>query len=179
MKKSDVNPMPAYFDHYINLVADVELSQAFADSIQQLNEVNKDPLKSLGSRSYSPNKWTVKGILQHIIDWERILSYRALLFARNEGSVPQGIDEKLLAANMNAEERSIDELIDELKIVRAATKSMFGSFNDEALQNKGTNWKYEISVLAMGFTIIGPQIHHLKTVEERYFPLLEANQTNS
>jgi hypothetical protein len=179
MKKSDINPMPPYFDHYINLVADVELPQAFAESIQQLNEIDKDLLKSLESRSYAPNKWTVKGILQHIIDWERILSYRALLFARNEGSVPQGIDEKLLAANMNAEERSIDELIDELKVVRAATKSMFGSFNDEVLQNKGTNWKYEISVLAVGFTIIGHQIHHLKTVEERYVPLLEARQTNS
>ena len=171
--------MPPYFDHYINLVADVELPQAFAESIQQLNERDKDLLQSLESRSYAPNKWTVKGILQHIIDWERILSYRALLFARNEGSVPQGIDEKLLAANMNAEERSIDELIDELKVVRAATKSMFGSFNDEVLQNKGTNWKYEISVLAVGFTIIGHQIHHLKTVEERYVPLLEARQTNS
>jgi len=179
MKKSDINPMPPYFDHYINLVADVELPQAFAESIHQLNEINKDLLQSLESRSYAPNKWTVKGILQHIIDWERILSYRALLFARNEGSVPQGIDEKLLAANMNAEERSIDELIDELKVVRAATKSMFGSFNDEVLQNKGTNWKYEISVLAVGFTMIGHQIHHLKTVEERYVPLLEARQTNS
>ncbi len=179
MKKSDINPMPPYFDHYINLVADVELPQAFAESIQQLNEIDKDLLQSLESRSYAPNKWTVKGILQHIIDWERILSYRALLFARNEGSVPQGIDEKLLAANMNAEERSIEELIDELKVVRAATKSMFGSFNDEVLQNKGTNWKYEISVLAVGFTIIGHQIHHLKTVEERYVPLLEARQTNS
>lgn len=179
MKKSDINPMPPYFDHYINLVADVELSEAFADSIQQLNELNKGLLTSLENRSYAPNKWTVKEILQHIIDWERILSYRALLFARNEGSVPQGIDEKLLAANMNAEERSIDELIDELKTIRASTKSMFGSFNDEVLQNKGTNWKYEISVLAMGFTIIGHQIHHCKTIKEKYFPLLESNQTNS
>jgi hypothetical protein len=56
---------------------------------------------------------------------------------------------------------------------------MFGSFNNEVLQNKGTNWKYEISVLAMGFTIIGHQIHHLKTVEERYLPLLESTQPNS
>ena len=164
--------MPQYFDHYINLVADVELSQAFADSIQQLNELNKDLLTMLEGRSYAPDKWTVKGILQHVIDIERILSYRVLLFARNEGSVPQSVEEKLLAANSNAEQRSIDELIDELKIVRASTNSMFGSFDDEMLQNKGTNWKYEISVLAMGFTIIGHQIHHCKTIEAKYFPLL-------
>ena len=179
MKKSDINSMPQNFDHYINLVADVELTQAFDDSIQQLNESNMDLLTSLGNKSYASNKWTVKGILQHIIDWERILSYRALLLARNEDSVPQNLDEKLLAANMNAEARSIDELTKELKIVRASTTSMFSSFNDEALQNNGTNWKYEISVLAMGFTIIGHQIHHFKTIEEKYFPLLNPTQTNS
>jgi hypothetical protein len=178
MKKSDIDPLPQYFDYYINLVADVELSQAFADSIEQLNELNRNLLARLDGRSYAPNKWTVKGIVQHVIDFERILSYRALLFARNEGSVPKSVDEKLLGANMNAEERSIDELIEELKIVRASTKSMFGSFNDEMLQNKGTNWKYEISVLAMGFSIIGHQIHHLKTIEEKYFPLLVASRAN-
>lgn len=171
--------MPQYFDYYINLVADVELSQAFADSIQQLNELNKDILTSLEGRSYGPDKWTVKGILQHIIDFERILSYRALLFARNEGSVPQSVDEKLLGANMNADDRSIDELIDELKILRASTKFMFASFNSEMLQNKGTNWKYEISVLALGFSIVGHQIHHLKIIEEKYLPLLQPNQIDS
>lgn len=172
MKKSDINPMPQYFDRYINLVADVELSQAFADSVQQLNELDRNLLTRLEGQKYAPGKWTVKGILQHTIDFERILSYRVLLFARNEGSVPQGVDENLLAANMNAEKRLLDELIDELKRVRASTKSMFDSFDDRVLQNLGTNWKYEISVLAMGFNIIGHQIHHLKVIEEKYYPLL-------
>lgn len=171
--------MPRYFDYYINLVADEELFWAFDDSIQQLNELNRSVLTRLETKSYAPNKWTVKGILQHIIDFERILSYRVLLFARSEGSVPQSVEEKLLGANMNADKRSIDELIDELKIVRASTNSMFGSFDDEMMQNKGTNWKYEISVLAMGFSIVGHQIHHLNIIEEKYFPLLQPNQINS
>jgi hypothetical protein len=76
---------------------------------------------------------------------------------------------------MNAERRAIDELINELKIVRASTKAMFESFDAETLLHKGTNWKYEISVLAMGFAIVGHQIHHLKIIEENYFPLLKAN----
>jgi len=173
MKRSDINPLPEYFDRYINLVADVELSQAFAYSIGQLNELDRNLLTRLDGRKYAPDKWTVKGILQHLIDWERILSYRSLLFARQEGSVPQGVDEKLLTAHMNAEKRPLDELIDELRIVRAATKSMFDSFDNEILQHEGTNWKYEISVLALGFSIIGHQIHHLKIIEEKYYPLLE------
>ncbi|MBA3692169.1 MAG: DinB family protein [Acidobacteria bacterium] len=169
MKKSDINPMPQYFDRYINLVADVELSQAFDDSISQLNELDRNLLTRLDGKKYAPDKWTVKEILQHIIDFERILSYRALLFARREGSIPQGVDEKLLGANLNADKRLIDALVDELIIVRVSTKTMFDSFDDEMLQTGGTNWKYEISVLAMGFSIIGHQIHHLKIIEEKYY----------
>jgi len=169
MKKSDINPMPEYFDRYINLVADVELSQAFDDSIGQLNELDRNLLTRLDGKKYESDKWTVKEIFQHTIDFERILSYRTLLFARREGSIPQGVDEKLLSANMNADKRPIDALIDELKIVRVSTKTMFDSFDDEMLQTGGTNWKYEISVLAMGFSIVGHQIHHLKIIEEKYY----------
>jgi hypothetical protein len=168
MKKVDINPMPNYFDRYINLVADVELAQAFEDSITQIDELDKNLLEKMNGKKNSPNKWTAKEILQHIIDFERILSYRTLLFARREGSVPQSIDQDRLATNMNAEKRSIDSLIAELKAVRASTKSLFDSFDDAAMLCKGTNWKYEVSVLALGFTIVGHQIHHLKIIEENY-----------
>lgn len=164
--------MPEYFDRYINLVDEVELEQAFAQSGQQLDNLDKSLLTKLDGKRYAPDKWTVKETFQHLIDWERILSYRALLYARNKGAASQDIDGDLMAANMNAERRSIEELIDELKTVRASTRAMFGSFDTETLQNTGINWKYEISVLAMGFMIIGHQIHHLKIVEEKYYPLL-------
>jgi hypothetical protein len=74
---------------------------------------------------------------------------------------------------MKADQRAIESLIDELKITRLSTKALFESFDDEALQNTCINWKYEISVLAMVFTIIGHQIHHLKIIEERYCPLFD------
>lgn len=175
MKRSDINPLPEYFDRYINLVADVELSQAFDDSIRHLGELDKEILSRLDGVRYAADKWTVKETYQHIIDFERILSYRTLLFARREGSIPAGIDEKLLAAGMKANDRSISELIEELRMVRTSTKAMFASFDDETLQNKGVNWKYEISVLAMGFAIVGHQIHHLKIIEDRYLPLANQN----
>ena len=172
MKRSDIKMMPQYFEKYINQVDDIKLSQAFDDSVKQLDELDKNLLAKLDGKRYAPDKWTTKEIFQHVIDWERILSFRALLFARNEGSIPQGVDGDLLAANMNAEQRSINGLIDELKITRLSTKALFESFDDDTLQNIGTNWKYEISVLAMGFTIIGHQVHHLKIIEEKYYPLI-------
>jgi hypothetical protein len=100
------------------------------------------------------------------------LSFRTLLFARKEGSTPQSVDGDLLAANMKTEQRTIDSLIHKLKTTRLSTKLLFESFDDETVQNTGINWKYEISVLAMGFTITGHQIHHLKIIEEKYYPLL-------
>ena len=164
--------MPDYFDRYINLVADVELAQAFDDSIRQLDEFGVNLPENISGEKTAPGKWTAKEVLQHVIDFERILSYRAMLFARREGSIPQSIDQDRLASNMNAEKRSIDSLIAELKALRISTKTLFDSFDDAALLSKGTNWKYEITVLALGFAIVGHQIHHLKIIEENYLQQL-------
>lgn len=172
MKKSDIKTMPEYFDRYINLVADVEILQAFDDSITKLHSLEKDSWTKLNGIRYAPEKWTANEVLQHLIDWERILSFRALLFARRENSIPQSIDENALAAGSKAERRTIENLIGEMKAVRASTKALFASFDDRILQNTGTSWKSEMSVLAMGFTILGHQIHHFKIIEEKYFPLV-------
>ncbi|HEX8568229.1 MAG TPA: DinB family protein [Pyrinomonadaceae bacterium] len=178
MKKSDINPMPDYYDRYINLVADVELAKAFDDSIRQLDDLDANLLEKISENENATGKWTAKEILQHVIDWERILSYRAMLFARREGSIPQSVDQDRMAANMNAEKRSIDGLIAELKAVRNASKALFDSFDEETLLDRGTNWKHEISILALGFAIIGHQIHHLKIIEENYLQPRVKNSLN-
>jgi len=178
MKKSDINPMPDYYDRYINLVADVELAQAFDESIRHLDELDAYLLEKTSGNKNVPGKWTAKEILQHVIDWERILSYRMLLFARREGSIPQSVDQDRLAANLNAEKRSFDDLIAELKAVRLSTKALFDSVDEETLLNSGTNWKYEISILALGFAIVGHQIHHLKIIEVNCLPQPAKNSLN-
>jgi len=115
---------------------------------------------------------TVKDIIQHLTDVERIMCYRALLFARRDVTVPQGFDQNLFVANARADAKMIEALIDELVTVRRATKTLYQSFDEQGLRETGTSWEYEISVLALGFTIVGHQIHHLKIIEERYHPLL-------
>jgi hypothetical protein len=172
MKKSGINPMPQYYDRYINLVADVELAQAFDASIRQLSELDRGRLVRLNDKTYEAGKWTVKDVIQHLTDVERIMCYRALLFARRDATVPQGFDQNVFVANARAAARKIIELIDELITVRRATKALYASFDEQALRSTGMSWEYEISVLALGFTIIGHQIHHLKIIEERYYPML-------
>jgi hypothetical protein len=174
MKRSEINPMPEYYDRYINLVADVDLSQAFNDSIAQLDGLDMYAFRQLENKPYAPGKWTVQEILQHILDFEHIFNYRALLFARNVGEPPQGIEEDDMAANSRANNRTVASLVEEMKIARSGTKRLYDSFDDETLKTIGKTQTAEISILALGFTSIGHQIHHLSIISERYMPLLNA-----
>lgn len=171
MKKSEITNFPKYFDYYINLNEDIELVEAFNKSIEQVDELDIQRMKKIGLNVYQENKWTVHKILQHITDWERIWCYRTLLFARQEGTIPVGLEEQTLAENCNADELPIEQLIAEIRAVRISTKAMFASFNQNILQINCKTQTYEMSVLAMGFNIIGHQIHHLNVIKERYYPL--------
>jgi len=168
MKRSDINPMPEYWGRYINLAPDVELSQAFEESIRQLEQVDRTAWARIGDLTYSPGKWTVKDIIQHLADGERVLCYRALVFARRDEVTPPGFDQEVFAQNAGTSRRTVDELIDELILVRRGTKAMYDSFDDDMLRAKGISWQYETSVLELGFAIVGHQIHHFNVIAERY-----------
>jgi hypothetical protein len=173
MKRSNINPMPNYFDRYINLVPDIELLQAFNNSINQLNAIDRDLFAKLDGKRYAPDKWTVKDILQHVIDTDRIFAYRALRFARNDETVLPGYDENSFALFTTANERSINSLLEEILIVRNSSKIMFESFDDTMLLRSGKCFNTQMSVLAVGFTLVGHQLHHLRIIEERYIPLIK------
>lgn len=172
MKKSQINPMPVYFDRYINLYGDVELDQAFQISLDEIATFDWVSCRHLGHQTYAPGKWTVADILQHLIDWERIMGYRALLFAREAAKKTQSLDEDLLAAKAGAKTRSIPDLVVEMTAIRNSTRIFYNYLTDEQLQKSGTSWRSEMSVLAFGFTIVGHQRHHFEILKERYFPLL-------
>src|SRR5689334_18987795 len=94
MKRSDINPLPLNFAKYINLVADAELGEAFDQSMRQLDEIDQRLLERLDGKRYAPGKWTVKDILQHLADSDRIMSYQALMLARKDATVSSGYNEK-------------------------------------------------------------------------------------
>ena len=172
MKRSDINPMPQYFDRYINLVEDIELDQAFLKSLQQLNSLDINLLSQLKDKRYLPDKWTVNDIIQHIIDIERILCAGVLRFARNESNYIISFNEDELAKNAMAGNKDITDLIDDLVIVRNSTISLYKSFDASDYSKIGINWQHPINVLAMGFNIIGHQIHHINFIKEKYYPLI-------
>lgn len=163
--------MPEYYGTYINLVEDIDLSDALRRSLEDLDKLDTAALESLGERVYAPGKWTIKDILQHIIDTERVMSYRALRFARNDKTPLQGFDQDIFAAHAKTGKKTVAGLIAELKRLRASTIDLFGDFDEEMLTRKGISSNRELTPLALGFIIAGHQLHHLKIITEKYLPL--------
>lgn len=173
MKKSAVQWAPNYFDTYINQVSDVDLSEAFDLSIAAIDALDPEKLKAIGDRVYAPGKWTIKNLIQHITDCERVFAYRALRFARNDKTALPGFDENMFAEYAGADRRSLEDILAELRSVRESSKLLFNSFDDAALRRSGVMFKAELPVLAVGFTLIGHQNHHFRVMAERYFPILQ------
>lgn len=170
MKRSAIGTVPGFFEHYILQVDDIELEQALELG---LTLFDPDKLKQVGDRVYAENKWTIKEILQHVIDAERIFSYRALRFARNDQTPLSGFDEQEFARQSGPASRTIDDLLDEFQTVRRSTILMFRHFSDEMLVREGTSSGLAISVIGLGFTIAGHQKNHARVIEERYYPLIQ------
>ena len=171
MNQITLNP-DEYSEHlaaYINQVSnEYPLLEELEISIHRLIKfVQNIPMNKFDYR-YAEGKWTIKEILQHLIDAERIFAYRALRFARNDKTPLPGFDENDYAAVAHANKRSIQELLTELAVVRQATLSLFKSFSQEELLRKGSASNNPVSVRALGFVIIGHQNHHERIFQERY-----------
>lgn len=170
MKKSEIEKMPEYFDRYINLVEDIDIIDALEKYGADLFELAK--LKALRDKIYEPGKWTAKDIIQHLIDAERVFSYRAMRFARNDKTALPGFDENEFALTAGANKRNMEDLLNELKAVRQSTISLYKSFNKEMIMREGKSFSKDISVLAIGFTIVGHNVHHQKILKEHYYKLI-------
>ncbi len=173
MLKSEIPVLPAFFDRYIHQVEDIDIVEGLIRYAPGAVFSDGLVLKALGSKVYAPGKWTISEVLQHCIDNERIMAYRALRFARNDKTVLPGYDENLFAANAEGADRSFDDLIEEYGRVRSSTIDLFRSFTNEMLLRKGATFASEIDVLSLGFVIIGHAIHHNRIIVERYYTLLD------
>jgi len=168
MSKPIESTFPAYFKRYVDQVTEDDLIDAFKNQQEAINNFYQSIPEEKTNKPYAPGKWTLKELLQHVIDTERIFCYRSLAFSRKETASLPGFDEDTYAANSNANVRSWKSLCDELVAVRRSTEMLFDSFTDEMFHSSGLANNNPMTVLAMGFTTIGHFNHHKKVVEERY-----------
>jgi hypothetical protein len=159
---------PEHFDQYIKKVTGDDLLKSLVEIHQQTKDVLKNvPEEKLNYR-YAPGKWTIKEIIGHIADAERVFAYRALSFARKDKTGLPPFEENDWALASNAQQRDFAEIMDELDSVREATVTLFKSFDDEIILRKGMANKLEISVKALGYSIAGHELHHIGVIKERY-----------
>lgn len=159
---------PGYFQRYIALVQETDLTEAFSKQRSALQKLLTSINEEKSNQAYAEGKWTLKEVLQHIIDAERIFNYRALCFARGEKQNLPGFEENDYANNSFAGDRKWDELVKEFLTVRQSTEYLFSSFNQAVLENVGTANNNTNTVSGIGFLIIGHCLHHQKIIEERY-----------
>lgn len=158
----------AYFEHYINLVSERDIISALKNNLQSSLHFLKFIPSNKFDYQYAPHKWTIKEVLNHIIDTERVFSYRALCFSRGETQVLPGFDENVYAAHTDLSKVAFEDLVMEFDIVRQATILQFSHLSSDKLLLKGKSAAGENNVLSLGFMIAGHTQHHINVVKERY-----------
>jgi hypothetical protein len=159
-----------FFQKYINTTKEKDVIKAIKKNSQEFDRLlKKIPQKKI-DYAYAEGKWTIKELLQHIIDAERVFVYRALRFSRKDATPLASFDENNWAINSRAAERKWNDLVKEFRSLRKSTELLFESFNNEQLLSKGTASNHEINVLALGFVTAGHVAHHQNIIRERYLP---------
>ena len=168
MAKPNENDYPVYFSGYINQVAENDLEDAFQNQSLIIPGFLQSISEEKSKHAYAEGKWTIKELLQHITDAERIFNYRTLCIARKETQSLLSFDENEYAAHSYANAREWQSLTDEFIHLRRSTDDLYNSFNEEMRWQKGLSNQNTISVLSLGFITVGHFAHHKKIIEERY-----------
>jgi uncharacterized damage-inducible protein DinB len=158
----------AYYVRYIEQVGDIGIPAALNESAAQLTDYLTHVTEERADYAYAPGKWTIAQSLQHIIDTERIFSYRALCIARGDKTPLPGFEQNDYADVANLSERQFRDMIDEFRVVRESTIALFKSFTKEDMVRTGTMSGGGVSVRALGFIISGHVYHHAKLYAEKY-----------
>jgi uncharacterized damage-inducible protein DinB len=164
----DIASVPAFYRGYVDHVKSFDLFQVLSEANQQTLRLVRAIPEGKGTFRYAPEKWSVKELLCHVIDAERIFAYRALRFARNDVTALAGFEEKDYAPQANADKRTLLQIADELEHLRQSTIDLYKSFSPEMLNRKGSANETEISVVNLGFVIAGHETHHRLILAERY-----------
>lgn len=172
MAKPKPGTFNSHYDEYVNQVTEADIEQALAIREERIGNVFSSIAESRTEKGYAPGKWTLKDLLQHMIDCERIFCYRALCIARGEQKSLPGFDDGPYAQMAAANRRSWASLCEEFDAVRKTTKMLFDSFSDADMERSGLANNHPITVLALGYITLGHAYHHIRIVKERYLTAL-------
>jgi hypothetical protein len=168
MKKLDLSTVPTFYQRYVSLVDELEMMEALSSSRGEMNQLIDGLSADQENYAYGPGKWTIKELLCHVIDAERIFVYRALCFSRNDKNNLPGFDENAYVPESNATQRTLADIKQEFNNLRTSTIDFFSHCTPLMLSRSGTANNTTISVAALGYVVAGHQMHHLNVLKDRY-----------
>ncbi|MEL7832375.1 DinB family protein [Fodinibius sp. Rm-B-1B1-1] len=158
----------SFYNGYIKLVEPPNVIQTLIQQGQQVYALTRQLTNKQANHRYAEGKWSVKEIIGHLVDTERIMAYRALCISRGEQTTLPGYDHDAYVQEANFGQRSLRSLSTEYDALRNANISMFSSFTPNQIQRTGTANDVTVSVRALAFIIAGHEKHHLNVLEEKY-----------
>ena len=164
----NLESVPHFYKNYVKQIEQPDVLTALRFSGYRMLETVHGIPDKLADHRYADGKWTVRELLCHIIDAERIFAYRALRFSRNDQTALAPFDENTYAPSANASGRTLRKIADEMHHLRISTLDLYESFSPEMLNHKGKVGENELSVIALGFIIAGHETHHRHILKERY-----------
>lgn len=172
MKRPEAGEFAEYYGKYIAKVAGTDVTGILESERLQMTRLFAGRSERDGNFRYAPDKWTIKEVLGHVTDGERIFSYRALRIGRGDETPLASFEQDDYVKNGGFAARTLADLVEEFDAVRGASISLFRSFNDAAWGRRGVASQKEVTVRALGFITAGHQIHHRMILEESYFPAI-------
>jgi uncharacterized damage-inducible protein DinB len=166
--KPEADEYASYYGKYVTLINDDDIVAALTAQLDNTVACLRGLSEAQGQHAYEPGKWSVKELLGHIIDTERIFAYRALRIARGDGTPLPGFEQDDYIANANFNATPLADLTTEFELVRQSNLAMFKQFSDEAWLRRGTASDNPVSVRALAYIIAGHEVHHLNILRARY-----------
>ena len=171
-----VRPEPAeyapFYETYVSMVPGRRCDAQLESQRLQTAQLFAASTERDGNFRYAPGKWTIKEVVGHLSDSERVFAYRAMRIARGDQTPLPGFEQDDYVKNGNFGEQSLADLVAEYGAVRAATLALLRSFNAEAGARRGTASNNPVTVRALAFIIAGHELHHREILKERYFPAI-------
>lgn len=168
MARPQTGDYGSFYQGYIDAATGNSVSELLEKHPAQIRQFILDLPEDKADYQYAAGKWTIKQMLQHLIDTERVFTYRALRISRKDTTALAGFDEKAYAENAPVNHRSLQELKQEFILLRQASDMMVASFTNEQLSLEGVASNHPITVNALCFIIFGHNLHHMAVMKERY-----------
>jgi DinB family protein len=170
--RPSANEYAPYYHAYVSLITTDDILGALESQRLQTSQLLAARSEREGNFRYAPGKWSVKEVVGHIADAERIFSYRALRIARGDATPLAGFEQDDYIRGGNFGERNLADLVEEFLAIRAASLALFRSLNDEAWSRRGVASNKEVTARAMAYIVAGHELHHRNILIERYFPAI-------